>query len=125
MYTTPQTAVFTLNRMLMHTVWNMEMSNAMVSTIRRMEAEVDNFHTAHTCSAQCLGFLRYLKTILSQIFLRMGLLEYTRVMVTVSVMHTFPDSSDIKGFAVVMLATKSWAGVVCLLVIWSNGGELS
>ena len=55
----------------------------------------------------------------------MGLLEYTRVMVTVSVMHTFPDSSDIKGFAVVMLATKSWAGVVCLLVIWSNGGELS
>ena len=65
------------------------------------------------------------KQRLSQIFLRMGLLEYTRVMVTVSVMHTFPDSSDIKGFAVVMLATKSWASVVCLLVIWSNGGELS
>ena len=64
------------------------------------------------------------KQRLSQIFLRMGLLEYTRVMATVSVMHTFPDSSDIKGFAVVMLVTKSWASVVCLLVIWSNGGEL-
>ena len=39
----------------------------------------------------------------------MGLFEYTRVMVTVSVMHTFPDSSDIKGFANVMLFTKSYA----------------
>ena len=37
----------------------------------------------------------------------MGLLEYTRVMVTDSVRHTFPDSSDIKGFAVVILFTKS------------------
>ena len=37
----------------------------------------------------------------------MGLFEYTRVMVTVSVMHTFPDSSHIKGFADVMLFTKS------------------
>ena len=46
-------------------------------------------------------------------------------MVTVSVMHTFPDSSDTKGCAVVMLATKSWASVVCLLVVWSNSGELS
>ena len=37
----------------------------------------------------------------------MGLLEYSRVMVTDSVMHTFPVSSDIKGFTVVMCATKS------------------
>ena len=49
----------------------------------------------------------------------MGLLEYTRVMVTDSVMHTFPDSSDIKGFAIVMLATKSQASV-CLLMIRSQ-----
>ena len=53
----------TLNRLLMHTVWDMEteMSNAMVIiTIRRIEAEVDNFHTA--CSAQetrCRGFLGF------------------------------------------------------------------
>ena len=52
----------TLNRLLMHTVRDIEaeMSNAMVSTIRRMEAEVDNFHTA--CSVQetrCLGFLGF------------------------------------------------------------------
>ena len=39
----------------------------------------------------------------------MGLLEYTRtrVMVIDSVMLTLPDSSDIKGFAVVMLSNKS------------------
>ena len=36
------------------------------------------------------------------------MLEYTtRVMVTDSVIHTFPDSSDIKGWADVMLFTKS------------------
>ena len=37
----------------------------------------------------------------------MVLLEYARVMITVSVMHTFPDSSDIKGLTDVMLFTKS------------------
>ena len=52
----------TLNRLLMHTVRDIEaeMSNAMVSTIRMTEAEVDNFHTA--CSVQetrCLGFLGF------------------------------------------------------------------
>ena len=40
-------------------------------------------------------------------------------MVTDSVMLTLPDSSDIKGFAIVMLATKSQASV-CLLMIRSQ-----
>ena len=123
----------------------------MVCTIRRMEAEVDNFHTACSANRQwrldawvSSGFLNFtfhgfLKDKLHRsetkfkhkIFPRLGLLEYTRVIVTDSVMPTFPDSSDIRGFAVVMLANKSLASV-CLLVTWSNiwmvvmfGGELS
>ena len=39
-----------LNRLLMRTVWGIEMSSAMVITTRRVEVEVDNFHTA-ACSA--------------------------------------------------------------------------
>ena len=34
-------------------------------------------------------------------------MEYTRVRVTVTVMHTIPDFSDIKGLPDVMLFTKS------------------
>ena len=38
---------------------------------------------------------------------KMGLFEYTRLMVIVSVMDSFPDSRDIKGLVNVMLVTKS------------------